>query len=64
MKRLFQVVFKKGGKVIKTYQHKKGEVSYFDKKPQAKELRDALNEGRKLKGWVVSYGPDHWRYQA
>lgn len=63
-KRLFILVYKKNGKTIKTYQHKHGCPTYFNKKRTAKELRNALNEGRKHKGWCVSYGPDHWRYNV
>jgi hypothetical protein len=39
-------------------------VAYSDK-ATAKLKRDELNESKQQgTGWVVTYGPDHWRYKS
>ena len=51
----------------------RADVHWFANKPNAKARRDELNGGladdpnkkwNKDKGWRVTYGPDHWRYES
>ena len=55
------VVPKKKLFMVRNIHNKKFVSLLFERKPAAKAYRDKLNEG-KYKGWVVTYGPDHWRY--
>ena len=54
MKRLFMLRHGRGGSPVRD---DKNEVLYFGSKPEAKKIRDLHN------GAVVSYGPDHNKYQ-
>jgi len=58
MKRLFVLRYGKGGALV---QGEDGIPLYFDNKMDAKRIRDERNktDGRV----VVSYGPDHDKYQ-
>ncbi len=57
MKRLFAVKH-----FINNKKHQIGKgVIYFEKKKDAKVLRDTLNEGKGKDKYVVCRGPDHWK---
>jgi hypothetical protein len=55
MKRLFMLRHGKGGSPVKG---DNGEVLYFGSKPEAKAERD------KRDGTVVSFGPDHDKFNS
>ena len=43
----------------------KADVHAYRDKATAKLKRDQLNESKQQGiGWVVTYGPDHWRYKS
>lgn len=54
MKRLFMLRHGKGGSPVR----EQDQVLYFDSKPAAKAERD------KREGAVVSYGPDHIKFNS
>jgi len=61
MKRLFQVVDRRGKRV----KMQEG-WEFFDNKQKAKECRDFCNEAKhmKHKPYKVAVAPDHWRYDG
>ena len=67
MKRLFQIADKGGKSVAVLYATDESEY-YFEKKEDAKEVRNKLNS-KKLKSkkfhkpFKVVPGPDHWRHK-
>lgn len=60
MKRLFQVNKPDSSVVMMD----SGRPYYFDSKPAAKKVRDALNKEHPDGGYTVAPGPDHHNYKG
>lgn len=56
MKKLFAIRDTKTNKLV--------EGMYFDAKPKAKNARDTMNQEDGGNRFVVTYGPDHWKFSA